>query len=125
MKTKQEVFDKIVNHLRSMETRSANGAGTCRYRAPDGNKCAVGILISDNKYSESMEGLAVCTLVDVFSHVLPKYISKYSGMLEKFQELHDEKTNWRLHKRGIKKSVESVFKKIAEAEHLVYTPLNT
>jgi hypothetical protein len=31
-------------------------AGACRYRAPDGTRCAVGCLITDEAYTPALEG---------------------------------------------------------------------
>lgn len=61
--TDQEMFNKIVTHLLTQKVRSAStgigGATTCLYRGPDGTKCAVGVLIADEHYTPSLEGLVV------------------------------------------------------------------
>lgn len=49
--TDQQIFDKVVNHLRTQ-----GYAGSCSYRTPDGKKCAIGCLIDDEHYSPKFEG---------------------------------------------------------------------
>lgn len=39
--------------------RKSIRGGSCRYRGPDGLKCAVGHLIKDEYYSEEMEGKSI------------------------------------------------------------------
>ena len=45
----QEIFDKVASHLLTQNVRSPFG-GSCLYRAPNGNMCAVGCLISKEVY---------------------------------------------------------------------------
>ncbi len=56
--TNQEIFDKVVTHLRQ-QGRPAAYADGCRYRAENELSCAVGCLISDADYTSDIEGLAV------------------------------------------------------------------
>lgn len=62
LKYEQEIFDRVVNHLRTQQavSRSAEvgpmGKPGCAYRGDNGLKCAVGCLISDNAYSPFIEG---------------------------------------------------------------------
>ena len=51
----QEVYFKVRNHLLT-QGRRAKIYDQCRYRAPNGDKCAIGCLIPDDKYDPSMEG---------------------------------------------------------------------
>jgi hypothetical protein len=60
---KQEVFNKIWNHFiveknpRSVQSVDADSpTEICLYRGPNGSKCAFGVLIPDEDYSEKMEG---------------------------------------------------------------------
>ncbi len=52
--TKQETFDKVVNHLRKQGRRATRGP-SCAYRSLDGAMCAAGCLIPDSKYRPDME----------------------------------------------------------------------
>lgn len=62
----QEVFNRVVKHLRqqgmrSMRIRDARpGAAGCAYRGDNGTMCAVGCLIADEHYNEWFEGTGVC-----------------------------------------------------------------
>lgn len=52
----QEAFDKIWDwFVVQRKPMSTNGV-SCRYRGDGGAKCAVGVLIPDELYSESVEG---------------------------------------------------------------------
>lgn len=53
--TNQEIFDKILNHLRKQGKASISDGGKCMYRGDNGNSCAVGCLISDEDYLESFD----------------------------------------------------------------------
>ena len=88
-KTNQGAFDMIVRRLYNGKGR-AFANNKCLYRAPDGNKCAVGCLITDSTYNPSMESSSA-------SYVLARF--DYSGnvnsdMLDELQLLHDEKYWW-------------------------------
>lgn len=55
--TDQEIFDKVYAHFRANGFKvSWDGASKCMYRAPDGNRCAVGVLITDENYYLDLEG---------------------------------------------------------------------
>ncbi len=51
----QEIFDKVVSHLRTQKQKSEAPNGLCRYRHGD-LQCAAGVLIPDELYSELLEG---------------------------------------------------------------------
>jgi hypothetical protein len=67
MMTKQEIFDRVWNHLNAQGRAAAKqtplGQGACQYRAKleDGTvlSCAVGCLIPDELYDEKLEGQTV------------------------------------------------------------------
>lgn len=58
--TRQEIFNKVARHLLTQGRAAMVDSVACRYRMEleDGCvlKCAVGCLIPDEDYSESMEG---------------------------------------------------------------------
>lgn len=54
--TNQDVFNRVVTHLRAQGRRAVDERGKCRYRAPDDTKCAAGCLILDEYYHLAMEG---------------------------------------------------------------------
>lgn len=51
----QEIFDKVANHLFTQKAQSANAEGSCMYRGYNGRMCAVGALIADEAYDQSLE----------------------------------------------------------------------
>jgi len=55
---RQEVFDRVVGHLRKQGVKSKRGT-ECSYRGPGGLKCAIGCLIDDACYTIRMEGKIV------------------------------------------------------------------
>lgn len=64
--TAQEVLNKVVAFMRkqggpSIEVEMAEHSThtRCRYRGPQGRRCAVGCLIPDETYEPYMEGLSV------------------------------------------------------------------
>jgi hypothetical protein len=58
--TKQEIFDKVATHLITQNKKSyLPGGNVCAYRGENGCKCAIGILIPDDKYDPFLEGKMV------------------------------------------------------------------
>lgn len=82
---------KMVAHLLQQETPSTMvNSDSCRYRGHNGNMCAVGCLIPDENYSQSLEGRNVIGLKDQLHDLLApefKGMDLYIAIL--FQNLHD------------------------------------
>jgi hypothetical protein len=57
----QEIFNKVLDALRKQGHASINKNGSCMYRAENGDRCAVGHLISDEAYSPELEGRRAST----------------------------------------------------------------
>ncbi len=55
----QETFNTSLAHLRAQGQRAIGKNGMCAYRGLNNTKCAIGALIPDSKYDESIEGLNV------------------------------------------------------------------
>jgi len=53
-----DIIDKTLQHLLD-QGPAINAHGSCEYRAENGNKCAVGLWISDEEYTISFEGTDV------------------------------------------------------------------
>jgi hypothetical protein len=81
--TNQEAFTTVVLHLRK-QGRPARKGTDCRYRAPDGCKCAIGALIPDDQYDFELEGSNVFAITH-----LPALQYLNPGMLYDLQNLHD------------------------------------
>jgi len=61
--TNQEVFDAVARHLLTQgEVSRVEHGGNCEYRClyrgPRGLKCAIGVLIPDERYEPRLEGLS-------------------------------------------------------------------
>ena len=80
METAQEIFDTVYHHfITNKQPRSTNTFGGCQYRGPNGTKCAVGVLLTDDecagwddlKFLTSDNGIYMTTLgLDWMSSVI-------------------------------------------------------
>jgi hypothetical protein len=66
---RQEIFDVCAKHLLTQKAKSYMDSPrgplvSCAYRGRNGNKCAVGALIPDDKYNINMEG-SIGTLIEM------------------------------------------------------------
>lgn len=104
MPTAQEVFDKVVHHLRTQQGQAVEvlddgDTGVCLYHAPDGKKCAIGVLISDEQYSSGMEragsvyGLK-SGYPDVVRSFTPTDVRTPIAFLIELQAAHDTTSSW-------------------------------
>lgn len=116
MKTDQEIFDIVVEHLRKQGEKSEDFYSievpyqSCRYRAFKNGKilkCAAGCLIPDEEYSKSFEDHAA-KYVSFFQIYYKKNLSLISAL----QMIHDfaEVENW-----------ETKFSNLANEFNLKYT----
>lgn len=86
----QEVFDKVVNHLRKQNTKAMNGS-MCSYRGANGTKCAVGCLMEDNEYSPLFEGNDIYRILkrESIAPSLTQKLLPHLSLLERLQGIHD------------------------------------
>lgn len=94
----QELLDKVVTGMCKQGKPSTNKGGTCRYRSGE-LKCSIGMLISDEYYTEDMEGSSVVGKSSVFNGVKQSFpeIAKYDSnrmkqFLNTIQRAHDMNT---------------------------------
>lgn len=89
--TDQEVFDKVIAHLRAQKCQSVDDTNQCVYRGPRGEKCAAGIFIPDDQYFPWMEGKFV-----VHEKMAPIFEKQGIdiGLLNTLQRFHDSMRNW-------------------------------
>lgn len=90
--TNQEAFNRVWDHFVVKKGKpSMSKDGNCKYRGPNGAKCAVGVLIPDEAYRESYDsdgGYSLYTLISdppvssVLCGVTP-------GLLFAMQHVHD------------------------------------
>lgn len=130
--TAQEVFDKVVNHLRAQRCKSigfTNNDKQCLYRGPNETKCAAGVLIPDEVYRPWMEGTRIKVLLTGhIGQIMNNTVSEdeftraqndlsvykdYNNLIVSLQDTHDncEIFFW-----------ERSFQTIASVYGLTYTP---
>ena len=96
--SQREMFDTVKTHLLKQNAKAqvpsligGQSTLTCVYRAPNGLKCAVGAVISDDVYLPEMDEAGgvedlVCQFPTLFDWGGPLL-----GMLVELQDIHD---NW-------------------------------
>lgn len=102
--TPQDIFDTVARHLFTQGERSARLVldddgepedTECLYRGPNGMSCAIGALLPDAAYRESMEGQGAVQLCRQWSDVLPAWMPANVDLLEDLQIIHDRAINWK------------------------------
>jgi hypothetical protein len=114
MYSKQKTFNIVVNHLRKQGRKAMAEMpdyGGCMYRTPNGDKCAVGCLISNTDYSRTLEG----KVSDFIYDLVPSLQMHDCGLLCSLQHAHDEPTM----------SIEEGLQSVAEAFGLELPPIET
>lgn len=94
--TAQEIFDKVAIHLLTQNAKSwASSEGwsehmisTCSYRGDFGRMCAIGCLIPDERYTNSIEGGSVQSY-QVKNILYDMSIEEHIDMLVRLQYVHD------------------------------------
>lgn len=91
---KQEIFDTVYKALLEQGEPSVNN-GVCAYRGANGNKCAVGHMISDDLYDPEFEGFGLELIPEhIINHIVGsvdeyEYVERTS-LLHKLQKAHDK-----------------------------------
>lgn len=88
--SRQDVFNTVYTHLLTQGARSIDGFGECLYRAPDGRRCAAGVLIADRFYHPSMEGISARVEVVVDALKKSGVASEDIELVQDLQDLHDD-----------------------------------
>lgn len=83
--TKQEIFDKVVDHLLTQGEQALGEGQTCMYLTSEGLKCAVGCLIPPEKYNPEWEGNAVNLSILTALGITPDF----RLLLYALQDVHD------------------------------------
>lgn len=115
----QEIFDFVVDSLRMQGAQSIDEDGTCSYRGLDHKKCAVGWVVPDDLYDESMEGASVhellinCDYEDSLYYI-SDFIRPHELLLCDLQAFHDDRQNW--NDSGVSDAGHLMLRRIA-AEH--------
>ena len=98
--TDQEIFDKVVAHLRQQGHKAMSEKldvftqlPICAYRAKNGDKCAVGCLIEDEEYKETFEGVNALMILDGgYGADMPlvERLYPHRQLLNELQIVHDK-----------------------------------
>ena len=91
--TPQEVFDRVVGHLRKQGKPSIGRYGGCKYRSEDGLKCAIGTVIEDSEYSPKMEGHVLFDFLTMGYDFVPasmkERLEPHASLLTALMQAHD------------------------------------
>ena len=77
----QKAFNVAYRGLMSQGCRSMNDNGACKYRGPNGARCAIGHMLPNRLYNVSMEHTTYKTLVQNFPSVKDYLYRKFGGMI--------------------------------------------
>ncbi len=103
--TNQIVLDTVVAHLIKQGKRAygpvplrlsnpLNNADGCMYRAPDGCRCAVGVLIPDELYEARFEGEAIRMMLNMSEDLRTHFVDVDVNLLRDLQVVHDTGEHW-------------------------------
>jgi hypothetical protein len=84
--THQAIFDTVAIHLFTQGCQATENE-SCLYRAPNGTKCAVGILIPDSAYTEDMEFQSAESIINDYEEL--EFLKPFSSLLSSLQNVHD------------------------------------
>lgn len=109
----QEIFDKVVSHLREQGGPAKDEDGKCWFRTPNGKKCAVGCLIPDEAYKTIMEAYGSArSLLLYYDEWWTEGWKQNLDLLSNLQGVHDNPltaNNW-----------ESEFQRVAKIYKIKY-----
>lgn len=112
--THQEVFDKVVCHLRKQGEKSLSSQPPrgCAYRGDQGKMCAVGCLISDYDYKTEFEGWKIEELT-AYSSL--KWMKEFISLLDDLQKVHDQSPSYRWEERLVNVAIKHTLSYVAPA----------
>ena len=96
MRSAQQIYETVVKHQRKQGQKShlklSDGNYSCRYRDPEGRKCAIGCLIPDIEYVKEMEGKDVGDLIsgNLLNLLRSAEFYRHRKLLDGLQKIHDK-----------------------------------
>lgn len=84
--TNREAFDTVKKHLLCQGRRSLSD-GNCKFRGDGGLKCAIGILIPEDKYQPSWDASMSASIREVSEAC--GFVDLDKSMLASLQRMHD------------------------------------
>lgn len=94
--THQEIYDQVAKHLLTQKRASramVNGRFLCMYRGDNGDRCAIGCLISDESYSPKMEQAGFLE-PELFGALESAGVELYGLTIQLLDKLRDTHDNW-------------------------------
>ncbi len=94
---------KMIGQIMARNNNTVSRAGVlgdekdedkCMYRGDNGNACALGCFIPDDKYNKVMEGMPVSAIMRELPNILP---FNNTNALLKMQKVHDNSENGEVH----------------------------
>lgn len=128
MLSKQEIFDRVINHLRTQGQRSGSilyDEFQCMYCGPNNLKCAVGILINPEKYNSYWDRSGGSSIKVLFeAEALPdiELTEENLELLVHLQTVHDYPSSWSTNPNRFNESGEYFAELCAKKFNLVYSP---
>jgi len=116
--TPQEIFNRVATRLHD-GTGQAMVDGTCMYLDNAGNKCVVGIFMSDNTSTQNFVG-GVYSLIKNYPNDIPPWFIDNAKLLEQLQEIHDSSDAWTFD--GTLSDEGEVELELCAAKHLLELP---
>lgn len=120
----QEVFDRVVIHLRKQGCPSIGKYGGCKYRNELGLRCAVGSVIENSEYSPRMEGHVLFDFLkmgyDFVPSSLKERLEPHASLLTSLMRVHDYTTVnlWEASFQGIAKEFKLNYVAPEKVEHV-------
>lgn len=110
---RKEFLDETVEfYSEDVSRRAINEIGKCRYRMNNGNKCAIGRWIPDEKYKLSLEGTSCNSeMLKILPDEIQELGCKFLWMV---QQLHDRPQHW--NKEGLTEEGKKYIKEIKKYE---------
>lgn len=87
--TKAKMKEVISSQMMDHASVTTDKHVQCRYRADDGNKCAVGVFISDKQYYPDMENESLRLIFDHLPELKDTLPLNIEGLI-KMQQAHDD-----------------------------------
>lgn len=88
----QQFFDITAKHLFEQGVQAVDNHDNCKYRGPNGTKCAVGVHIPDELYDPMMDDGNTC--LSTVTQKVPQLQAVRPRLIASMQSAHDTARNW-------------------------------
>lgn len=119
---RQTIYDVVLYGIRVQGGPSMKDKDNCAYRDNNGNRCAIGMWISDAVYDPEIEGTSAWALGQKFPAInFPVWFAEQGYFMSQLQIAHDDSARYDLDEPFMDK-FERRMEKLAEDFHLIYIP---